>query len=189
MVCNMRKFKTLVLAAAVSAGLLTSAGVMAAQDSELVDNGPASGWFDIFLFNNAEAKIWGLEDYIFDDTSSLVKDVCVYTNTEEFRMTVESSNGDFTLLDAADAKGADYTVIIEDKEGTAPEVWGASQHPSGFSPLIDFKVGANTSDPDVDCGASNATRNVNVTINLTRTTPLADPGAYSDRVTLTVAPI
>lgn len=187
----MKKFKTLALAAAVSAGLLASAGVMAAQDSELVEDGPASGWFDIFLFNNAEAKIWGLEDYIFDDTSgdSIDKDVCVYTNTEEFRMTVESSNGDFTLLDAADGKGADYTVTIEDKGGTDPEVWGAGEYTSGFSPLTDFLVGATTTDPDVDCGAANATKNVNVKIDITRASPLADPGAYSDRVTLTVAPI
>lgn len=187
----MNKFKLLAMAAAVSAGLLGSAGVMAAQDSELVTDGPASGWFDIFLFNNAQAKIWGLEDYIFDATSgdTLDKDVCVYTNTAEFRMTVESSNGDFTLLDAADAKGADYKVTIEDKEGTDPEVWGAGEYASGFSPLTDFIVGANTTDPNVDCGGSNATRNVNVKIDLTRALPLADPGAYSDRVTLTVAPI
>ena len=188
----MNKFKLLAMAAAVSAGLLGSAGVMAAQDSGLVTDGPASGWFDIFLFNNAEAKIWGLEDYIFDATSgnSLSKDVCVYTNTEEFRMTVESDNGDFTLLDAADAKGADYTVTIEDKESTPNNgIWGDGEYDSGFSPLTDFVVGATMTDPNVDCGGSNATRNVNVKIDLTRVSPLADPGAYSDRVTLTVAPI
>ena len=187
----MDKFKLLAMAAAISAGLLGSAGVMAAQDSELVEDGPASGWFDIFLFNNAEAKIWGLEDYIFDDASgdSIEKGVCVYTNTDEFRMTVESSNGDFTLLDAANGKGADYKVTIEDKGGTDPEVWGDGEYTSGFSPLTDFVVGATTTDPDVDCGAANATRNVNVKIDITRTSSLADPGAYSDRVTLTVAPI
>ena len=187
----MNKFKLLAMAAAVSAGLLGSAGVMAAQDSELVTDGPASGWFDIFLFNNAEAKIWGLEDYIFDATSgdSLTKDVCVYTNTEEFRMTVESDNGDFTLLDAADAKGADYKVTIGDINGSASEVWGAGEYTSGFSPLTDFIVGATMTNPNVDCGGSGATRNVNVQIDLTRASPLADPGAYSDRVTLTVAPI
>ena len=39
----MKKFKTLALAAAVSAGLLASAGVLAAQDSELVENNKAKG--------------------------------------------------------------------------------------------------------------------------------------------------
>lgn len=187
----MNKFKLLAMAAAISAGLLGSAGVMAAQDSELVENDVAKGWFDIFLFNNSEAKIWGLEDYIFDNASgdTITKPVCVWTNTDEFRMTVESSNGNFTLQDAGDAKGADYTVTIDDGEGTDPAVWGDGEYTSGFSPLTDFIVGTGITDPDADCGAAGATRNVNVKIDLTRATPLADPGAYSDRVTLTVAPI
>ena len=82
MVRNMKKFKTLALAAAVSAGLLASAGVMAAQDSALVENGPASGWFDIFLFNNAEAK-FGVSKITFLTIPTLTPKarMCVYTQT------------------------------------------------------------------------------------------------------------
>ena len=195
MVRNMKKFKTLALAAAVSAGLLASTGVMAAQDSALVENGPASGWFDIFLFNNAKAKIWGLRDFNFDDESGDTdnEDVCVYTNTDEFRMTVESANATegkpFTLMSASDAVGGTYKVTIEDKADTPnTETWGDGGHPSGFGDLTDFVVGAGMTEPNAVCGATNATKNVNVKIDISRESSLTE-GAYSDRVYLTVAPI
>ncbi len=195
MVRNMKKFKTLALAAAVSAGLLASTGVMAAEDGGLETNGPSVGWFDIFLYNNAKAKIWGLEDFTFTgttDPNTDSKNVCVWTNTSEYRMTVESDNGDFKLKDAADGVGADYTVTIKNTQGTEyTEIWGAGagQNGDGFTPTTDFIVGTGNYaiEPTTDAACAGR-QNVNVKIDLSNVNA-AVTGAYSDRVTLTVAPI
>ena len=198
MVLNMKKFKTLALAAAVSTGLLASSGVMAAfEDGELQINLPSEGWFDIFLYNNAQAKIWGLDDIEFlgvINTSSAAEktknmDVCVWTNTSDFRMTVASANN-FTLQGGSENEGAKYTVTIADAiSGVTPTktaVWGDGN--DSDDALTEFLVGTSITDHEPDCGTGGAVRNVNVKIDLTSVTAVT-PGAFSDRVTLTVTPI
>ena len=195
MVRNMKKFKTLALAAAVSAGLLSSAGVMAARQGEL--GATSDGDFEINYNVSPSVRIWGLEDMSFTgNLSSGDKDTfnfCTYSNnTDEVLIEVESENTDFAL-NPTDAAGGllPYTVTIVDKDVAATtDTWGKDNLATGTQGSFRYPADKTVGVVDGDnlCIGTSYEQNT-LTVDILPVTGSIADGVYSDTVTLTVTPI
>ncbi|WBA80953.1 hypothetical protein [Endozoicomonas sp. GU-1] len=189
----MKTLKTLALATAVSAGLLGSVGVMAANQGSLGAN--SNGDFDITLVHASGVRIWGLEDFTFDtngDDSTLQssnKDLCIFTNdatsSTDGQYDIIATGSSLTLSNGVPADALVYKVEFKDSNSST----------GSYNTLIDngaisAQVGSlnagnlfDQPNPAIDtCSAPNA--NVKVTID-----PDGAPsGTYTAQVFLTVSP-
>ncbi len=195
MVRNMKKFKTLALAAAVSAGLLSSTGVMAARQGEL--GATSDGDFEINYNVSPSVRIWGLEDMSF--TGPLTSEVsdtfdfCTYSNnTDEVLIEVESTNTDFALNTTAAAGGLiPYTVTIVDQNAAGTtDTWGDENLASGAQGFFRYPADstAGVADGDNVCIGTGYDLNT-LTVKIPAVSSSIGDGVYSDTVTLTVTPI
>lgn len=191
----MKTFKTLALAAAVSAGLLSSAGVMAARQGEL--GATSDGDFDILYVKGQQVRIWGLKDFVFDNSSAggltQSENICVFSNgnnsSNQYKLTVTSDNGDagdsdeyFKLSDGADVPTTvNYSFVFKDNSGTS--VWDTTSKNSAER-VIEINAGplVDQPNPNEECVATNAT------IDITIPTAPTQTGVYTDGITLLVEP-
>ncbi|WP_257281223.1 hypothetical protein [Endozoicomonas sp. ISHI1] len=181
------EFKKVAVAIALSAGL-ASVGLQAAQDGELgTDSTGSTGNFDINLYNNAQSRVFGLQDINLDSGESTESyNFCVYSNTDFARFEVSSASGDFSLTSGG-GSALPYTLALDEISGSSPATWGESNLGSGEVSTKNFPAtGSGVVDNNTVCSAFG--ENVTVTVNVDTST-VADPGAYSDRVTLTVTAI
>ncbi|MTI11726.1 hypothetical protein [Sansalvadorimonas verongulae] len=181
------------LAAAVIAGV--SGGAMAASDGQLgqIDGqvdpiGSSQGSFEVTLFNEAKARIFGMEDLTIpnDNTGPVDKSICIYTNTERFTVIADSRNN-FQMNTVSGVAGVDYTLALmqTSTDGTPGATWGAGNSGNGIrSSTIVAQNNPNWDDP------ANATcTDGNFGLQITPTVINgAQPGVYTDSITLTVAP-
>ncbi|MBO9482122.1 hypothetical protein [Salinisphaera sp. G21_0] len=193
----MKTLRTLVLATAVSAGLLGSAGVIAATQGTA---GPTSkGTFDIKFEKGSVAKVWGFSDIPLNGTqiseSTAATDlICVFTNkavlSNDYQLEIASLNK-FQLVGA----GSDGSTAID--YGIKVSGYGqgsGSLDNSSITPGTDLNVISTTNlkagalltqpKPNLDCANENAQIAVWVTSDISS---LAG-GSYSDTVTLVVTP-
>lgn len=192
----MKKFKTLALAAAVSAGLLGAAGVMAATQGTVGET--SNGDFTIFLNKDIKVAVWGFKDLYFISDGTAIPSgsetvaLCV-TNSEapdaQVRFMVESASDEFKLENAS-TSGGSYTVKIEDKDNSATFAqWGGDELTNGLFSETAFE--AATAEPAAGatlCDTNSDNYTVNMTIDVTPE-PTVVAGVYSDVVTVTVTPI
>ncbi|MBO9494599.1 hypothetical protein J7438_10925 [Thalassotalea sp. G20_0] len=191
----MKTFKTLALVVAVSAGLLSSAGVMAARQGTV---GPTSnGDFEINYNVNPSVRIWGLEDMSFTGSlGSAVTDnfnFCTYSNnTDKVLIEVASTNTDFALNTTAVSGGPiPYTVTIVDKDvSTTTDTWGAGNLASGTQGSFQYSADKTVvgEDPNNVCIGTAYELN-KLTVDIPAVSGVIADGVYSDIVTLTVTPI
>ncbi|MGI2026927.1 hypothetical protein [Endozoicomonas acroporae] len=189
----MKKLKTLALTTAVSLGLLGSNAAMAETQGSL--GATSEGNFDITYVKGTLVRIWGLEDFAFDnqaDGASLTKDVCVFSNgnsnSNQYKLTVTSGNV-FKLIDGA-SNEADYTFDFGTKisGATTPAVWtNAAGNESNGDQVGNITAGAlaDQPNPNLDnCTSAEANAQISITIPTVPTTA----GVYTDNVVLLVAP-
>ena len=192
----MKKFKTLALAAAVSAGLLGAAGVMAATQGTLEET--SNGDFTIFLNKGISVAVWGFKDLYFISNSTAIPSgsetvaLCV-TNSgapdSQVRFMVESTSDNFTLKNDS-VVGGSYTVTIEDKGSSSTKaLWGDGGLTTGLFSEEAFEAGiAEPLAGATLCNTTSDNHTVNMKIDVTPDTN-AVAGVYSDIVTVTVTPI
>ena len=191
----MNKFKLLAMAAAVSAGLLGSAGSMAANQGPLGQT--SQGDFDITYVKGQQVRIWGLKDFVFDNSSAdgltRSENICVFSNgnnsSNQYKLTVTSDNGDagdsgeyFILSDGADAPTTvNYSFVFKDSNGAS--VWSTADDDSRDQ-VVEINAGllVDQPNPNEDCVATNAT------IDITIPTAPTQTGVYTDGITLLVEP-
>ena len=202
MVRNMKKFKTLALAAAISAGLLGSAGVMAATQGELSDT-RSEGTFDITFFNETQIILYGLEDIdLFSTSPSVSGDefkytpVCVASNIGSSDTDVDdnkyeialSSDQDFKLESGESGLGnIPYKLTVVDT-GVPKGTWGdGGAVDNGAYDDTALQVDSLLVNEPPAC---NSTDSVDRVIRVDLVDALAAAaGVYSDTVTVTVAPL
>ena len=122
MVRNMKTFKTLTLAAAISAGLLGSAGVMAANDGS--PGASSTGEFLIEFEVDGQIVIKGMDNITLPDGANDDGDligwdtVCVGTTSSagSYSVTAATDTGDFKLTNTTGGSGgtAPYTLYYAD---------------------------------------------------------------------------
>ena len=199
----MKTFKTLALAAAVSAGLLGSTGVMAARQGGL--GATSDGDFEINFQKGSIARIWGFEDInltdqTIDEANAVTDNICVFTNkavnSNDFKLEIESANafqlaGSGESSDGTDIPTIDYDIKVAgiSGEGTGEldnsnvnhgteKTVNSGQSPLNAGPILDQPR------PLSDC-AGNENFEISVwAANLAN----IQSGTYSDTVTLTVTP-
>ena len=194
---DMKTFKTLAFAAAVSAGLLGAGEAMAFKDGEL---GPNSvGKFDVRLLVDQKARIWGFEDLLFSDPEgSEVKtqNVCLFSNSGRVSLQAGTINN-FQLEDSAGAT-MDYILtvkginaddgVISDTVGnnngdnTISVTWGRGSQQNSNNGTHFLPFAANITDSNSCPG------NENLEVKINTSTPSAtfSEGTAFDTVTLTV---
>ncbi|MTI11762.1 hypothetical protein [Sansalvadorimonas verongulae] len=189
------KMKTVMhkaLAVAVIAGV--SGGAMAAaHDGDLgglSTHGSSTGYFNITLYNAAQARIFGLKDFTFaeDKTGTPIENsICIYTNTEGFTLTTSSQNG-FKLLSNSKQDGADYTLALAPASGgRAIETWGGSGNNANDVTSKHISQ-ANISGWKLSTVGSASCSAGNFKLLITPNVTTSSPGVYTDLVTLTVTP-
>ena len=179
------------LAVAVIAGV--SGGVMAAQDGTLgglpgggaVSGSPAGssqGNFDITFTKGAQTRIWGLDDFEFDNVLTAADvSACVYSNSDSgnYSITATSTNSWALVGGAGSGANIGYTVTFDD--GTTTTTNGTSGN---------FAAGAIATQPDpssTSCGTSNLKISVALDTAITDINRVQQ-GTYTDTVTVTVSP-
>ena len=189
----MKKFKTLALAAAISAGLAATSAHSAEQFDGILDPDESSAFFDIYLRFEEVIRIWGLEDVELTGDEGLEgveaykHSFCVFTNdasdVNTYKLTVASDN-DFELA-GVDGATVEYKLKVLDVEGNSEE--SSSSANGEFN--VEFNAGPlrDQPNPSIDCEGAGE-ENVDLEITLAAA---ADPasGTYTDRVTMTVEPI
>lgn len=195
----MKTFKTLALAAAVSAGLLSSAGVMAARQGELGTS--SDGDFEITYNLNPQVRIWGLEDMSFNGDLGSAQfdsfDFCTFSNnTEEVLITVDSANGDFALNSTPGVSGGPigYELKITDKDDTdQSDTWGGTGNlgngQQGYSQYSASMTPGVTNDTVACTGTGYSLNTLRVDIPAVTSGAPTAAGDYSDTVTLTISAI
>lgn len=182
----MKTLKTLALATAVSAGLLGSFGVMAAQDGDLDTS--STGNFDINLNIPGNVAIWGMRDLPFTGDGTQTLNACVFSSTNAVQFQVNTTDNAFELKSGA-TKGADFTVTI--KDGSNTTLWGASGLASGDISSNNFDV-TGASEPNntagvIDDVCTGANQTIDIDVAVSNATS-AD-GAYTSNVELVVSAI
>ena len=199
----MKTFKTLALAAAVSAGLLGAAGAMAAEDGQLGQN--SFGNFIINFQKGSIAKIWGFRDLDLNDQtidlgSAATDDICVFTNravnSNDFKLEIESNNafqlaGSGESSNGTDIPKIDYDIKVAAIEGKGTGELDNTNIPHGTQNSFDsgsnhLNAGSILDQPRPfnDCEGS---ENFRISVWAADLTNIQS-GTYSDTVTLTVTP-
>ncbi len=98
----MKTLKTLALATAVSAGLLGSAGAIAANNPPSATPLKSSGDFEILFDNGTQLKLYGLKDVDITQSDATADPsglngstpVCVAANVAKYNISMKTDNGD-----------------------------------------------------------------------------------------------
>ena len=185
--------KQLALAAAMGA---VSAGAMAATDGTV--GSTSTGDFEIYYNQNADVRIWGLEDVVFDrETSDKSFTFCTYSNnTTKIQFTLSSRSGNFSLdsgstIDSpggTTAQSIPYAIRLQDSglpESDGDASWGVGGLGDGERSPARFQSQGEQS--DVACAG--AVETTDLTVSIPSLPANLSDGAYSDVVTLTIRPI
>jgi hypothetical protein len=163
---------------ALIASLTAMTGSAIAATQGTIGN-TSTGTSDININKGNAVQITDVDDIDLGTSGNLAATatqsdaVCVFSSTGACNITVTSTNGSFILTDANTTTDIDYTV--DWTVGTLA--------PVTYNTAITGLVGDSTS---VDCGATtNATFTVSVTAAEFNA---ADPGSYTDTLTLLVQP-
>ncbi len=164
---------------AMIASLATLSGsVMAASDGNL--GGTSEGTSIIQISKDNVVQITMLDDINLGTHGNLTAtatgddDVCVFSSTGGYNITITSANGSFDLDDANTTTDIPYSVVW-----TA----GASTATAVYATAMTGMLGNSTA---TDCnGVTNANFEVSVTA---ADFNAADPGSYTDTLTLLVTP-
>ena len=199
----MNTFKTLALAAAVSAGLLGSTGVMAARQGEL--GVTSDGDFEINFQKGSIAKIWGfddinLTDQTIDEANAVTDNICVFTNkavnSNDFKLEIESTNafqlaGSGETSDGTDIPTIDYDIKVAGIQGEGTGELDNSEVTHGIDNTVNSDQSPLNAGPILeqprplfDCAGS---ENFKVSVWAASLASI-QTGTYSDTVTLTVTP-
>ena len=191
----MKTFKTLALAVAVSAGLLGSAGVMAANQGKL--DTESTGDFYINYVKGENARIWGLEDLAMDDSHLVetpkTQEICIYSNKDNtsntYELTLESANS-FVLKDQSETSGSDiaYKIKVEG-DGVVGQGTLDSSNLTGGNKYVNSSMKAGEiplqPNPVLECSASEHNAIISVWFE---SAPNVATGYFTDFITMTVAP-
>lgn len=211
----MDKFKLLAMAAAISAGLLGSAGVMAANNPSEASPTRSTGDFDITFFNETQIVLYGLEDIDLYSTDSTVAPgtvdfttpapgqqtytpICVASNigsgdattADNFYEIALSSTNDFQLENSAGSVSVPYSLILKNINSPL-NTWGGAGNSDGGEYYDNTVLVADSTDITNSIQAecpSDTTAGRIIDVDLTGATAVA-AGVYSDTVTVVVAPI
>ncbi len=171
----MKNFKTILFAST----LVISGTALAAQDGTLGTN--SIGESIVTIIKQNAVQITDVGDIDLGSHATLTADavgsddVCVFSSTTNYNVTVDSANGGFNLMDGAAA--IPYSLTWASNGGAAASV-SDGVAVTGLS-------GDNTSLICAGTGGSNATFEVTVAV---ADYNAATPGTYTDTLTLTVAP-
>ena len=191
---EMKTFKTLALAAAISAGLLGAAGAMAEKQGTL--GSTSDGDFDITLVHAAGVRIWGLQDFNFNTEAGTTLqqraiNICVFTNssssTTDGQYDIVATGSDPELSSGA-GQTLPYTVEYSDSKDAS----------DGYDTLIttgtianevgELNAGNLFTQPDPAngdvCNDTIANANIRVTVDPST----AAYGTYTGTVYLAITP-
>ena len=214
MVRDMKKFKTLALAAAVSAGVLGSAGVMAAVNPSEPSNDRSEGQFDITFFNETKIVLYGLDDIDLYSTESAdvpgsvdfdnpspgqrtFTPICVASNigsgdsgiSDNYYEIALWSTNDFQLENSAGTVSVPYSLTLKNINSPLNK-WGGGDGSAGGDYYENDVLVADSTDIQnsiqADCPSDTARGRI-IDVELTGTDTVA-AGVYSDTVTVVVAP-
>lgn len=190
----MNKFKILALAAAVSAGLLGSAGVMAANQGDL--DTTSKGDFYINYVKGENARIWGLENLAMDDThltgAEKTQEICIYSNknntSNAYELTLESANS-FVLKDQSETPESNIAYNIKvDGIGIGVGSLDSTDNNGTTDTYTDnLNAGAISSQPNPGLECSASARNAKISVWF-GSAPNVATGYFTDLITMTVAP-
>ena len=191
----MKKLKSLALATAVSAALFGSVSAFALP-TQGTAGATSTGKFEVAYINGQYVRIWGLDNFIFDNTAdgaSQSRNICVFSNgtnsSNEYQLTVTSGNGDagdadeyFKMSDGT--TDVNYGFVFKDKDDN--DVWTTATNNSAEQiQNIDAGLLADQPDPREDCSDG---VNTNAAITITVPTAPTQAGFYTDTLTLLVEP-
>lgn len=195
----MKTLKTLVMATAVSAGLLGTSGAMAANQGKLSDLF-SIGDFEIKYLVDSQVAIWGLRDLSFNKNNIRPEDgisapqtikACVASSSGAVQFQVETTEGSFQLFNG-DKAGADFTVKITDREKTSA-LWGKGGledmqlATDNFSVTgVDLPVTNNNGDITDVC--TSTSQSIDIEVQISNIQPNLE-GEYSNIAVLTVTAI
>ncbi len=161
----------------IASALMVSGSAMAASDGSLGNN--SIGESIVTIVKDNAVQISNVNDLDLGAHAALAADavefdeVCVFSSTSNYNVTIDSANGGFRLMDGTEE--IPYALTWAANGGTAATVTDGA--------AITGLAGDNTS---LDCSAgTNATFEVTVA---SADFNAAVPGSYSDTLTLTVAP-
>ena len=201
----MKTFKTLALAAAVSAGFVMMNANANAVPQRL--NGllgvSSAAYFDISLTTESQAKIWGFVDIVLKrESDGTVNDYplekfCVFSNntngSNEFTLEILSENGEgangkpFQLIDqtGTNSLAIPYTIKVIDVKGEELEGNSTIGSDGSVDKLLNAGILSEQPDPLANnvCDAGQMSLTVSVPGNVPATA-----GSYSDVITMTVTP-
>ncbi len=191
----MKKLKSLALATAVSAALFSSVGAFALP-TQGTPGTTSEGEFEVAYIEGQYVRIWGLDNFIFDNTSdgaSQSRNICVFSNgtnsSNQYQLTVTSGNGDagdadeyFKMSDGS--TDVNYDFVFKDNGNT--DVWTTATNDSTAT-VSNIEAGllADQPDPREDCSDG---VNTNAAITITVPTAPTQAGFYTDTLTLLVEP-
>ena len=186
-------FKKIYLAMVTSTLLMSASSVYSAEDGLMgTDSAGSTGNFDITLFQNAQTRVFGLQDINIDtdDSTTQTYNFCVYSNTQFARFEVSSNNAatdEAFRLTSGLGGTLPYTLSLDQLGGSDPVQWGDGGLSSGDLSIKRFgATGTGPVDNSTECSAFGENVTVTVVVDDANVT---DPGAYSDQVTFTVTAI
>lgn len=164
--------------AAIASALVVSGSAMAASDGTL--DTTSTGTSIVTIIKQNAVQITNVNDLNLGTHAVLAADqvaaddVCVFSSTSGYNLTVTSANGAFNLQDSATATPIPYTMSWTTAAGSSAV---------GYGSAIAGLTGDNVS---LDCSAG-TNANFEITVSSADFNS-ADPGTYSDTLTLLVQP-
>ncbi len=165
-----------------------SGSLFAANQGGLGDqpSGGSQGDFLISMTLDGVAKVFGLDDLLVTPSALSPTDaICIYTNTDNFKIVATSGNTLFELQSTSSTVGASYTLELmsnPDASGTSVKKWG-----KGIT-TPDAAIGkVDLAGTDSEISDACATGNFGLRINATLASG-AKNDTYTDTVTLLVTP-
>lgn len=185
----MRKALAVAVLAGVSGGVMARDGTLGGdQDGNPITGNPGAsrGDFLIQLTRNALTRIWGLDDFTFNNvlTNSNVVEACVYSNSGSGNYSLQATSANSNNFALTGGTGPDISYIVTFDDGSAPSVTNGT--------VGNFSAGAIAGQPDPDAstcpsGSSNLSISVALDSSITDINSVLE-GTYSDTVTVTVSP-
>lgn len=177
--------RSLLLAGALTvASVLPVTTALAAEDGEIGET--STGELDVTLDIEPLVRISNLDDLEFTIEGdwdggdvSLSDEICVWSNTGKYLLTVEGDNGD----------GEEF--FVENGDGDLVEYTATWHAPGdGIAPVLngDERGGYDADDEDIDCGDGEQMATFEVTFAGSELQSAAS-GSYTDTLTLLVRPI
>ena len=158
--------------------VLYSTSALAQEDGEL--DSTSEGTSEITIIKQDAVQITGINDIdmgisaVLSEDQSVSDDVCVFSSTGGYNLTVTSANNGFLLSDSNTSTDIAYS--LEWITTASTQLVGYGSQVTGF-------VGDSNS---LDCsGSTNASFRVTI---VTTNFNSADPGTYTDTMTLLVQP-